>query len=90
MSTPTNIPEPPMGETDQDSYLESKEKIQQQLQDIFQTILKLTVPDHLINCVNGWSTTSTSPLMTSITVLTMTQENLTLKAQLLNTNGKGR
>ena len=46
MSTPTNIPETPMGETEQDSYLESKEKFQQQLQDIFQTILKLTGPDH--------------------------------------------
>ena len=46
MSTPSNIPETPMGETEQDSYLESKEKFQQQLQDIFQTILKLTGPDH--------------------------------------------
>ena len=46
MSTPTNIPETPMGGTEQDSYLESKEKFQQQLQDIFQTILKLTGPDH--------------------------------------------
>ena len=46
MRPPTNIPETPMGETDQDSYLESKEKFQQQLQDIFQTILKLTGPDH--------------------------------------------
>ena len=42
MSTPTNIPETPMGETEQDSYFESKEKFQQQLQDIFQTTLKLT------------------------------------------------
>ena len=46
MSTPTNIPETPMGETEQESYLESKEKFQQKLQDIFQTILKLTGPDH--------------------------------------------
>ena len=45
MSTPTNIPETPMGETEQDSYPKSKEKIQQQLQDIFQTILRLTAPD---------------------------------------------
>ena len=45
MSTPTNIPETPMGETEQDSFLESKEKFQQQLQDIFQTILRLTGPD---------------------------------------------
>ena len=34
-----------MGETEQDSYLESKEKFQQQLQDIFQTTLRLTRPD---------------------------------------------
>ena len=45
MSTPTNIPKTPMGETEQDSFFESKEKFQQQLQDIFQTILRLTGPD---------------------------------------------
>ena len=45
MSTPSNIPETSMGETEQDSFFESKEKFQQQLQDIFQTILKLTGPD---------------------------------------------
>ena len=45
MSTPTNIPVTPMGETEQDSFFKSKEKFQQQLQDIFQTILKLTSPD---------------------------------------------
>ena len=45
MSTPTNIPETPMSETEQDSFFESKEKFQQQLQDIFQTIMKLTAPD---------------------------------------------
>ena len=46
MSTPTNIPKTPMGETEQDSFFGSKEKFQQQLQDIFQTILRLTGPDH--------------------------------------------
>ena len=45
MSTPTNIPETPMGETEQDSFFGSKEKFHQQLQDIFQTILRLTGPD---------------------------------------------
>ena len=45
MSTPTNIPEAPMGETEQDSYPKSKEKFQQQLHDIFQTILRLNDPD---------------------------------------------
>ena len=44
MRTPTNIPETPMGETEQDSYPKSKEEFQQQLQDIFQTILRLTGP----------------------------------------------
>ena len=34
-----------MGETEQNSYYESKEKFQQQLQDIFQTTLRLTRPD---------------------------------------------
>ena len=45
MSTPTNIPETPMGGTKQDSYSKSKEKFQQQLQHIFQTTLRLTAPD---------------------------------------------
>ena len=43
--TPTNIPETPMCETKQDPFFKSKEKFQQQLQDIFQTILRLTSPD---------------------------------------------
>ena len=34
-----------MGETEQDSFFKSKEKFQQQLQDIFQTIMRLTGPD---------------------------------------------
>ena len=45
MSTPTNIPETPMGEPEQDSYFKSKEKFEQQLQDIFQTILRVNDPD---------------------------------------------
>ena len=45
MRTPTNIPETPMGEPEQDSYFKSKEKFQQQLQHIFQTTLRLTSPD---------------------------------------------
>ena len=45
MRTPTNIPETPMGEPEQDSYFKSKEKFQQQLQHIFQTTLRLTAPD---------------------------------------------
>ena len=45
MRTPTNIPETPMGGTEQDSFSKSKEKFQKQLQDIFQTTLKLTSPD---------------------------------------------
>ena len=45
MSTPTNIPETPMGGTKQDSYFKSKEKFQQQLQYIFQTTLRLIRPD---------------------------------------------
>ena len=45
MSTSTNIPETSMGETKQDSLFASKEKIQKQLQDIFQTMLKLTSSD---------------------------------------------
>ena len=45
MSTPTNIPETPMGEPEQYPYFKSKEKFQQQLQHIFQTTLRLIDPD---------------------------------------------
>ena len=47
MSTNTSILDTPMGEIEQDFFFESKEKLKQQLQDIFQTILKLTGPDQL-------------------------------------------
>ena len=46
MSIPTNNPETPMGDTEQDSFFGSKETFHQQLQDIFQTILRLTGSDH--------------------------------------------
>ena len=71
MSNPTNIPEKPMGETEQDSFFGTKEKFQQQLQDIFQTILKLTGPDHFDQLCHGWSTNSTTPLMSSTRIPTM-------------------
>ena len=45
MSTPTNIPETPMGEPEQHSHSESMEKFQKQLQDIFKAALKLTSSD---------------------------------------------
>ena len=45
MSNPTNIPKTPMSETFPDSLFESKEKIHQQLQYIFQTTLRMTNPD---------------------------------------------
>ena len=45
MSTPTNIPETPMVETVNNSFFESNEKFHQQLQGIFQTIMRLTGPD---------------------------------------------
>ena len=45
MSTPTNIPETPMGEIFPGSLFEAKEKFHLQLQHIFQTTMKLTVPD---------------------------------------------
>ena len=46
MRSSTNIPETAMGETEQDSFFKSKEEFQQQLQDIFHIILRLTGPDH--------------------------------------------
>ena len=90
MSTPTNIPKTPMGETEQDSFFESKEKFQQQLQDIFQTILRLNGPDHFDQLCQWMKYKQYLTIDASMRVLTMTQKNLTPKAQLLNTNGKGR
>ena len=45
MSTPTNIPGTPMGETVPDSFLETKEKFHLQLQHVFQKTMKLIIPD---------------------------------------------
>ena len=45
MSTPKNIPETQLGETEEDSFYKSKDKFQQQLQGIFKTIMRLTAPD---------------------------------------------
>ena len=42
-----------MGETKQDSFFKSKEKFQKQLQDIFQTTLKLTRPDQFDQLCQG-------------------------------------
>ena len=47
MSTPTKISETPMGETEQDSHFKSKEKFQQQLQDMFETTMRLNGPDQV-------------------------------------------
>ena len=90
MRTPTNIPETPMGETDQDSYLESKEKFQQQLQDIFQTILNLTGPDQFDQLCQWMEYNQYLTIEDFYDSSYSDPENLTLKAQLLNTNGKGR
>ena len=90
MSTPTNIPETPMGETEHDSYFESKKKFQQQLQDIFQTTLRLARPDQFDQLCQWMKYNQYRTIDDFMTVLTMIQKNLTSMAQLLNTNGKGR
>ena len=90
MSTPTNIPETLMGETEQDSYFESKEKFQQQLQDIFQTTLRLTRPiqfDQLCQWMEYKQYRTIDDVYESSY---NDPEKLAPKAQLLNTNGKGR
>ena len=89
MSTPTNIPETPMGETEQDSFFESKEKFQQQLQDIFQTILRLNGPDNFDQLCQWMEYKQYLTIDEFYESLTMIQKKLTPKAQLLNTNGKG-
>ena len=90
MSTPTNIPETPMGETEQDSYLESKEKFQQKLQDIFQTILKLTGPDHFDQLCQWMEYKQYLTIDEFYESSYNDPDKFDTKDQLLNTNGKGR
>ena len=90
MSTPTNIPETPMGETEQDSYPKSKEKFQQQLQDIFHTFLRLNHPDQFDQLCQWMEYKQYRTIDDFYDIITMIQKNLTPRTQLLNTNGKGR
>ena len=90
MSTPTNIPEPPMGETEQDSFFRSKEKFQQQLQDIFQTIMRLTGSDHFDQLCQWMEYKQYYTIDDFYESSYNDLEILTTKVQLLNTNGKGR
>ena len=83
MSTPTNIPETPMGETVPDSFLESKETFHLQLQDILQNIMRLTGPDKFDQLCQ-WMEYK-QYLTIDMTVPTRILTNLTPKAQLLNT-----
>ena len=90
MSTPTDIPETPMGETEQDSYFESKKTFQQQLQDIFQTTLRLTRPDQFDQLCQWMKYNQYRTIDNFYERSYNDPENLTSMAQLLNTNGKGR
>ena len=90
MSTPTNIPETPMGETEQDSFFKSKEKFQKQLQDIFQTTLKLTRPDQFDQLCQWMEYKQYLTIDDFYHSSYNDPEKLTPKDQLLNTNGKGR
>ena len=79
-----------MGETEQDSYLESREKFQQKLQDISQTALKLTGPGQFDQLCQ-WTEYNQYLIIEDFYDSSYNDpENLTPKAQLLNTNGKGR
>ena len=89
MSTPTNIPETPMGETKQDSFFGSKEKFHQQLQDIFQTILRLTGTDHFDQLCQWMEYKQYYTIDDFFENSYHDLEILTTKVQLLNTNGKG-
>ena len=79
-----------MGETKQDSYFESKEKFQQKLQDIFQTTLRLTRPDQFDQLCQWMEYNQYLTIEEFYDSSYNDPENLTPKAQLLNTNGKGR
>ena len=88
MSTPTNIPETPMGETEQVYYFKSNEKFQQQLQDIFQTTLRLTRPDQFDQLCQWMEYKQFLTINDFYDSSYNDPENLAAKAQLLNTNGK--
>ena len=90
MRTPTNNPETPMGETEQDSFFESKEKFQKQLHHIFQTTLKLTRPDQFDQLCQWMEYKQYLTIDDFYHSSYNDPENLTPKAQLLNSNGKGR
>ena len=79
-----------MGETEKDSYFESKEKFQQQLQDIFQTTLRLIRPDHFDQLCQWMEYKQYLTIDDFYDGSYNDPENLTTKAQLLNTNGKER
>ena len=90
MSTPTNIPETPMGETEQDSFFESKEKFQQQLQDIFQTILRLNGPDHFDQLCQWMEYKKYLTIDEFYQSSYNDPEKFDTKGSATNTNGKGR
>ena len=79
-----------MGETMNDSFSESKEKFHQQLQDIFQKIMKLTGPDQFDQLCHWMEYKQYLTIDDFMTVPILIQKSLTPKVQLLNTNGKGR
>ena len=90
MSTPTNIPETPMSETEPGSFFESKEKFHLQLQHIFQTTLRLTDPDQFDQLCQWMEYRQYLTIDDLFDTFRNDPKNLTPKAQLLNTNGKGR
>ena len=90
MSTPTNIPETTMSETEQDSYIKTKEKFQQQLQDIFQTTLRLTGPGQF-NQLCQWMEYNQYLTIDDFFEHSYNDpEKFDTKGPALNTNGKGR
>ena len=90
MSTPTNIPEPPMGETVSNSFFESKEKFHLQLQNLFHTIMRLTGSDQFDQLCQWMEYKQYLTIDDFYDSSYQDPENLTPKVQLLNTNGKGR
>ena len=90
MSTPTNIPETPMGETEQDSYFKSKEKFYLQLQHVFQKTLKLIAPDQFDQLCQWMEYKQFQTFDDFYDFYRSDSENLMPRTQRLNTNGKGR
>ena len=77
MTVPTNITDPPMGHTEQESHLESKEEEHfipmHLIQHVFQTVMGLCIDGQLESYPTGYNSGNMELLMTCMMIFTITQ-----------------